>query len=357
MKKVKILFHTQPNINSFNAQDLNGREIASRLNSDIFEVYFIDVLGTDIDSKLQKDNIKILKVNSKNKFIKKVQIFKYKLLYKYDISFYIRVFKNEGIFLKLLPFFDSTRKTIHMVENMLPYPNSDERYQQSAKYNALKSTKVYSISTVVQDSVKKEYGIDTEIIPVGVDTFLFKPLKFESKNNKRLKILSVGTFQKRKQPNLFTEIANLFPEYDFYWIGEGELKIFIKDKQIEKNIKNLYIMDNMQHTELSKFMANCDIFLFPSIHEGFPKVIIEAMANGLPVVAFDSYGPEAILNNKTGFITSTKEEMIEKLDLLIHNKNLREKMSGKAVTRANEFDWNTVTKRWEDEIVKLVGIK
>lgn len=356
MKKIKVLFHTQPNISSFNAQDLNGREIACRLNSDIFEIYFIDLLNEEIDSRLKQKNIKILKVkNNNNSLLRKYEIFKYKLLYKYDVSFYIRVFKDEGLFLKLLPFFNKNRKTIHMVENMLPYPNSDKRYQESAKYNALHSSKVFSISKEVQKSVKKEYGIDTEIIPVGVDTSLFAPIDFDNKNNNRLKVISVGTFQKRKQPDLFAEIAKNFSNADFYWIGEGELKPLIQNKKQKENINNLYILDNMPHKELSKFMAKCDIFLFPSIHEGFPKVIIEAMASGLPAIAFDTYGPEAIINEKTGFIVSDKEEMREKLKTLLNNKNLRKEMSINSIKRAQEFDWNQIVKKWEQVIISLVN--
>lgn len=354
MKKIKVLFHTQPNSSSFNAQDLNGKEIASRLNDDIFEIYFIDTLGTRIDEKLKKDNIKILKTKYKNKFLKKLEILRYKLLQKYNISFYVRVFRDEKIFLNLLPFLDFKRKTIHMVENLLPYPNSDKKYQVSAKYNALHSTKVYSISKAVQASVKKEYGLNTEIIPVGVDTSLFKPIAFEEKDNKRLKIVSVGTFQKRKQPDLFASIAKIFPESDFYWAGEGELKPAIEKKKKDEAIENLYLLGNMEHDKLSKFMATCDIFLFPSIHEGFPKVIIEAMASGLPVIAFSDYNPEAILDNQTGYIVSTNDDMKEKLSLLIHDKALRDRMSKEAIRRAHEFDWNIITKNWEKEMISMV---
>jgi len=355
MKKIKVLFHTQPNLSSFNAQDLNGREIASRLDSSLFEIYFIDRLGGEIDPKLKKENIKILRVKSRNKILNKLELFTYKLLYKYDVSFYIRVFKNEKRFFQLLPFFDSKRKTIHMVENMLPYPNSDKEYQETAKYNALHSSKVYSISTKVQESVKREYGIDTDIIPVGVDTSLFMPVEFDKKRNTRLKILSVGTFQKRKQPELFADIAKRFSECDFYWIGEGELKSIVTEKKRVERIDNLFLLDNMQHSELSKFMSSCDIFLFPSIHEGFPKVIVEAMASGLPVIAFDKYGPEAVIDSKTGFVVSNKDKMIKKLELLIKNKNLRKEYSQNAIQRAKEFDWKIVVKKWEEVIFNLLN--
>lgn len=61
--------HTQPNITSFNAQDLNGREIASRFNEDLFEIYFLNTLDINIDAKLLKKNIKIINILAKNKFL------------------------------------------------------------------------------------------------------------------------------------------------------------------------------------------------------------------------------------------------------------------------------------------------
>lgn len=352
MRRIKILFHTQPNITSFNAQDLNGREVASRLNKDLFEIYFIDTLHTEIDPKLKRDNVKIFKI-SKNRIIRKYQIFKYKLLKKYDFSFYIRVFKSESNFLKLLPCFDKERTTIHMIENRLPYP-ADKEYNKTAKFNTLNSDYVFPISKQVKKDMENLYGIKGNgIIHVGVDITLFKP-NF-SKKNKRLKILSCGTLQKRKQPLLFAEIAKNFPECDFYWIGEGELEIEVLEKKDKENIDNFYLLDNMQHLELSKFMSNSDIFVFPSMHEGFPKVIVEAMASGLPVIAFNNYNPEAIINNETGFIVSTKEEMIEKLKLLISNDNLKKEFSKKAVERAKEFDWEIIVKKWEKIMKGIVN--
>ena len=71
------------------------------------------------------------------------------------------------------------------------------------------------------------------------------------------------------------------------------------------------------------------------------------MACGLPSIVFDKYEPEAVLNNKTGFIVSNEEEMIKKLKLLIENKNLRESFSKNAIKRAKEFDWKNIVKKWE----------
>jgi len=351
--KIKILMHTQPNITSFNAQDLNGREIASRFDENLFEIYFIDTLGTPIDSKIDKKNIHILSVVTSNSLYRKILRFKYKLLQKYDISFYIRVFKDDSYFLRLLKLFDRNRKTIHMVENRLPYPNSSIEYQHNAKFNALNSTCCVAISKRVAQDIQHEYEINADfLIPVGADTSLFKPNL--NKNNKRLKIISCGTFQKRKQPDLFADIAKQFSSCDFYWVGEGELKNDIKRKKEKESIDNLYLLDNMPHKELSTFMADCDIFLFPSLHEGFPKVLVESMACGLPNIVFNTYEPEATINNKSGFIVSNKEEMIEKLYELINNTQLRKEFSTNAIERAKKFDWNLIVKEWENTIVRIL---
>ena len=104
---------------------------------------------------------------------------------------------------------------------------------------------------------------------------------------------------------------------------------------------------------MEKYFSNSDIFLFPSLHEGFPKVVIESMACGLPSIVFDRYGPEAVIDNETGFIVSNEKEMIEKLEILIKNKTLRDKFSQNAIKRAKEFDWNKIVKQWEDFLIKV----
>lgn len=349
-EKIKILMHTEPNITSFNAQDLNGRYIASLLDKDFFEIYFMDTLGTQIDPKLQKDNIKILKIDTDNKILRKIRAFKYKLLYRYDVSFYVRVFRVDSLFLKLLPFFDKNRKTIHMVESLVPYLG-DKEYNKWAKYNALHSTKTFSISKKVQARVEEHYGIDTSIIHVGVDCSIFKPLQKNGKE--RLRVVGCGALNPMKQPLLFIKIAKKFPEADFVWVGEG----ILRDEIVKKsdNIDNFELKNNMAHKELSEYFAQSDIFLFPSLHEGFPKVVIESMACRLPSIVFDRYEPEAVIDNQTGFIVSDENEMIDRLRILIKDKNIREEFSNNSVKRAKEFDWKLIVKEWDKIIKDLVN--
>ena len=89
---------------------------------------------------------------------------------------------------------------------------------------------------------------------------------------------------------------------------------------------------------LSEKLPYYDLFLFPSKMEGFPNVVIEAMACGLPAIVFDAYGPEAVVNGESGFVVNKVEEMIEKIQLLQQDNNLFEAMSIKAKERAINYD-------------------
>lgn len=101
-------------------------------------------------------------------------------------------------------------------------------------------------------------------------------------------------------------------------------------------------------------LKKADIFLFPSIHEGFPKVTIEAAATGLPSIVFKTYKPETVLNGETGYIVRDIDEMMEKLKILIEDAELRHRMGVKAREYAKKFDWNVITKQWEKEFTTVL---
>jgi len=86
--------------------------------------------------------------------------------------------------------------------------------------------------------------------------------------------------------------------------------------------------------------------------EGFPMVLLEAKAFGLPIVSFDcETGPsEIVKNNEDGFIVPMNDtvQFTEKLDLLVNNFDLRKKMGRKATENVKEFYPDKIIKQWED---------
>ena len=92
---------------------------------------------------------------------------------------------------------------------------------------------------------------------------------------------------------------------------------------------------------LSKYYLAADIFNLCSFVESYPRVIIEAFAYGLPVVASKCFGTvEQIVDNKNGFFyeVSNFEDLSNKIERLVVNSCLREKMSFQAMMRQKELN-------------------
>ena len=103
-------------------------------------------------------------------------------------------------------------------------------------------------------------------------------------------------------------------------------------------------------------MANSDIFVLPSLSEGFPLVILEAMASGLPIIATKVGGlPSIIHENENGFIIETKnpEQIAEKTIMLLDNKKLRNHISKNNKLKSEFYDWTFIVDQLEDIYLKI----
>lgn len=338
----------------FNAQNLNAREIACRLNPDLFEVALFYCIQPD--RRLRgKRNIRLIKVpNYKETPTKVIAFFSVlrHLLGRYDIFFCVRRFRVDHSYLRMKRVFRDEKITIHTIENPAPSPTS-KYYNKRAKEIALSSDYIYSVSKYVAETVEKNYGIKTSVIRVGVDTEAFKPAKNKQEKNRKLRVLYVGQLSQRKRPHLVIEAAKRFPNIEFHLIGSGPLEYSLLKAKENFKASNVHFHGRVPLEKLVSSMQEADIFLFPSIHEGFPKVTIEAAATGTPSIVFDNYKPETVLNGETGFIVRNVDQMMEKLGILKEDVDLRRRMGIKARQHAKKFDWDVITKKWEKEFTAI----
>jgi glycosyltransferase involved in cell wall biosynthesis len=89
-------------------------------------------------------------------------------------------------------------------------------------------------------------------------------------------------------------------------------------------------------------MSMHDVFVFPSLFEGFGLVLLEAMAMGLPIITTPhTAGPDLITDGAEGFIVPIRSSdgIAEKLDLLRREPARRAAMSESARARARKFTW------------------
>ena len=357
-RKIRILFNAFADKDSFNAQDLNARDVALRLNPAKYMSYLFTKSNANIDERFQgKENINSIKFPSYGniRLPRSVIILLEMLSKKYDIVVSGKVDWVTVLYLKLRGTFFDKKKLIHTVENVRPSPFASKKYDDRAKFIAAHADASFAISKVIKEKSKNWCGKELGMMyAVGIDTDVFSPHKGLRQGGKRKKVISCGTLSKRKRPEIFLKIAGSNPEYDFIWIGEGGLGSRLAEHAHSMQISNYIVYNNMPHGELADRLRESDLFLLPSAHEGFPKVVIEAMACGLPAIAFSNYGPEAIIDGETGYIVDAVNEMEEKMLYLLTNNELLIRMKKSAAERAREFSWERIVKNYENEINRIM---
>ena len=232
------------------------------------------------------------------------------------------------------------------------YPNLALPFTKRLWSVFLKNNIVVTVSDKAEKDMKS-LGVKCFRIPHSVDTKKFNIL--EKRKGKEIRILFVGRLDEEKGIQIILDASKKFKKSNvkFYFAGKGEYAEKIKSLEKELPVKLLGYVDN--EDMLVKIYNDSDIFVLPSIssnrwEELFGIVLIEAMSCGLPVIASDCVGPKEIIDNgKTGFVIpqNNVEELVEKLDMLINNKELREKMGIHGRQKAvRDYDLEKNSNEW-----------
>ncbi|MCD0469426.1 glycosyltransferase [Flavobacterium sp. JAS] len=159
----------------------------------------------------------------------------------------------------------------------------------------------YEISKKIGTSKLVRNGIDLTAIQKQ-----FAPYK-----NKKLTIGVMGRITFQKNPQFLNQIALNFPDFNFVWIGDGELKSLITAPNIRITG---WILDRKT---VLKELNNIDIYMQISLWEGLPIAVLEAMALQKPVIATNIIGnKDAVLHNKTGFLFNEISELDHYFEIL-----------------------------------------
>jgi glycosyltransferase involved in cell wall biosynthesis len=148
----------------------------------------------------------------------------------------------------------------------------------------------------------------------------------------------------------------------FIFVGGGkEQDSMLKFCQREKLEKYVKLTGYLFNDALIHILHSSDIFTLPSYSEGFPLVILEAMAAGLPIVSTPVGAiSEVIENGENGFLVrpGDHEALAEKITCLIKNEGLRRKMGSNNVEKIREkYDLRIVAKIFEKSYQDIVSKK
>lgn len=131
----------------------------------------------------------------------------------------------------------------------------------------------------------------------------------------------------------FSEIAGYFPDFRLVIIGEGEEKKELQSQAAALRIENrVNFKGKVPLEEVKENMRRCYCLVLPSLSEGLPRVLMEAMALSKPVVAGRVGGiPEIVKDKENGFLTKARNSsgLAKKLKILLQNQGLAEQMGKK----------------------------
>ncbi|HEY0668392.1 MAG TPA: glycosyltransferase [Sphingobacteriaceae bacterium] len=152
-------------------------------------------------------------------------------------------------------------------------------------------------SVEIKHSLAKHYHVPPGKLVVIPNPVLSTSILVKTQVKSEKKIILVGRLAVEKGIfRLLKVMRNLPQEYSLTIAGEGPLK-----KDIIKEIDSLQLSDRVQLTGLvnniTELIAKHDLMVLSSVTEGFPNVVLESLAVGVPVVSFQVGGIQAILKN------------------------------------------------------------
>ena len=131
------------------------------------------------------------------------------------------------------------------------------------------------------------------------------------------------------------QLTRKIPRVLFLWAGDGPFRAEVEAKLVQRGLKSNFKLLGWRQ-DVGRLLAAGDVLLLASIHEGLPRVVLQAMAAKKPVVATAVNGtPEAVKNGVTGFLAPPHDigSMAEGLFKILSNPVLGRKM-GQAGQRA-----------------------
>lgn len=191
------------------------------------------------------------------------------------------------------------------------------------------------------------------VISNGID---LKNLHFFTKEEARQKlnlpadefiIGTIANLYKTKGLEYLIETVKQLANVQIVIIGEGPERKNL-EKKIKQNKLEEYVTLDGSLSLAYQYLPAFDIFVLPSIKEGLPYTLLEAMAAGLPIVATDvGTVPEITKNQKTGLIVppADSQAITEAIAILIKNPEFAQQLGANAKEVFKKFDLRTMIEK------------
>jgi len=219
---------------------------------------------------------------------------------------------------------------------------------------------------VLSESTKKELqqvfakGREASVIYLGCDSNIFKPADDasiqrvkEKYNIKGPYILYVGMLEPRKNlPDLIKAVAQLHREKGIGhklvlggrngWLY-GDIFRTVRELNMEDAV---LVPGYIPYPDYPVMLAGADVFVYPSLHEGFGLPVLEAMACGTPVITTNTSCFSEVVGEAGSMVEpGNVSDLVKSIYEVISNPSVRQHMVEKGINRARQFTWERTARQ------------
>ena len=299
-------------------------DIACNLNPDKFEIKIIHSIRSDTPQNYANDfkqqNIELIHVqmDSIDMYFKAIRNIK-NIIKKYHPDI-IHLHSSKAGFLGRIAASHCKSKVFYS-----PHGFSFLRTDVSALTRRMflmleKIINLYRKSTIITvSSTEAEHARRITQDNVLISNFIKTELILTSEESNDIFVATCGRISPQKNPTAFNAIAQKLPQVRFVWIGDGEDKY-------ELTSENINITGYLPRKEVFKILPKAAVYIQPSLWEGMPVAVLEAMAAAKPVVASNIIGNKDLIEDgKTGMLFNPEDidGFVQTITTLLDDKNLR----------------------------------
>lgn len=227
---------------------------------------------------------------------------------------------------------------------------------------------IIALSEDMKKEMQRTYNRNIFMIPNGVDSERFRDISRDMMRHKLQKdvgeklIIFIGRFRPEKGVQYLIDAMYIIRKKTqltrLILVGEGPEEANLRELAQKLNLQScIDFIGKIPIENVPCYLAASDVFVLPSLSEGMPNVVLEAMAAGLPIVATKVGGlPEIIKNGENGFLVEPKnaEQISEKVSLILMDSRLRETLSRNNRENSKNFNWDNIAQKLEGIYKKYI---
>jgi glycosyltransferase involved in cell wall biosynthesis len=172
-------------------------------------------------------------------------------------------------------------------------------------------------------------------------------------------LLNVGRLHPQKDQRILIRALGEISEAHLVIVGEGELRSQLEQLAGELRVQSrLHLIGEIPWEDTMALMRQSDLFVFPSLYEGMPLVVIEAMTSGQVIIGSDIPSIREVLGDAGEFVMpSDPESLASAITSLLANPDRRRELSHRARDRARLFSLEKVSEAYLSVVTNRVDGK